>query len=422
MDGPAPRDMKTKIFSELEVFNNVEFIKIPEFYHFIYDGISFTMPHNPEEAASGLKAMFPEEISGIESYFTQLLNTRKKPAPGEIIIDISIGEFLDSIIKSNKLKLILLGNLGYFHDDPYSLSLGYYSVAQGSYFTSGASYIKGGSLCLSAYLAEFISKHEGSVLYNHLVTDLICESNTVTGVKYRKKGSKKGETFVALGKEIIANSAMPVVAEMLPPEHGSKLIKAIGNQKPGASLLTIYFGFKGMLSSIGNKHYSIFVFDKSVKGLNDILINNKGDFHKRNFTFVNYGQIDSGLAPEGKSVGALCCTDYLSDWENLSDLEYNLKKKAVTEIFIERLEALFPGFTNLIDYCETGTAATVKRFTMNPGGAVYGFEQLPGKSEINTMELPDNLYFASAWGKTGGGFSGAIYSGYLTAYKILRKG
>ncbi|MCK7541600.1 MAG: hypothetical protein MZV63_67315 [Marinilabiliales bacterium] len=32
-----------------------------------------------------------------------------------------MGEFLDSIIKNDDLKLILLGNLGYFHDDPYTL-------------------------------------------------------------------------------------------------------------------------------------------------------------------------------------------------------------------------------------------------------------------------------------------------------------
>ena len=30
-------------------------------------------------------------------------------------------EFLDSITGNDDLKLILLGNLGYFHDDPYTL-------------------------------------------------------------------------------------------------------------------------------------------------------------------------------------------------------------------------------------------------------------------------------------------------------------
>ncbi len=35
MDGPAPRDMKTRIFNDLDVFKNVEFIPVPEFYRFV---------------------------------------------------------------------------------------------------------------------------------------------------------------------------------------------------------------------------------------------------------------------------------------------------------------------------------------------------------------------------------------------------
>ncbi len=81
--------------------------------------------------------------------------------------DQSVGEFLDSIIDNEDLKLILLGNLGYFHDDPYSLSLAYYSISQGSYFTGGASFIKGGSQKLSDHLSGFIRNHGGEVILNH---------------------------------------------------------------------------------------------------------------------------------------------------------------------------------------------------------------------------------------------------------------
>jgi len=63
----------------------------------------------------------------------------------------------------------------------------------------------------------------------------------------------------------------------------------------------------------------------------------------------------------------------------------------------------------------------VKRYTLNTEGAVYGFAQVPGKRVIETSHLFDNLHFASAWGKTGGGFSGAIYGGFMCAYTILRK-
>ncbi len=72
-----------------------------------------------------------------------------------ILIQV-VGDFLDSIISNEDLKLILLGNLGYFHDDPYSLSLAYYTIAEGSYYTNGASFIKGGSQRLSDHLAAYI--------------------------------------------------------------------------------------------------------------------------------------------------------------------------------------------------------------------------------------------------------------------------
>jgi phytoene dehydrogenase-like protein len=421
MDGPSPRDMKTRIFNELEVFENVRFIKVPEFYHFVSDLVNITIPHDPAEAMRILKKAFPAEIEGIDAYYYQILNPKRKPAGNETTNEKSLGEFLDSIIRNEDLKLVLLGNLGYFHDDPYSISLTYYSVAQGSYYNGGASFIRGGSQKLSDHLAKYIQKHGGNVVLNHLVTGIIKENSKLAGVTYKRKRGSSSEIITAYADEIIANAAMPNVAELLPEESGRKLRNEIRNQKPGASLLTIYFGFKNSLKNIGNHHYSTFVFDGSIKTQADIFKNNKGDFNKRSFTFIDYGQIDSGLAPVGKSVGALCCIDYLTDWENLSDEEYNAKKEEVAKIFIGRLEKLIPGITSEIEYYEVGTSATIKRYTLNPGGAVYGFAQTPFKAVIEPSNISENLHFASAWGKTGGGFSGAIYSGFLCAYNILRK-
>ena len=207
----------------------------------------------------------------------------------------------------------------------------------------------------------------------------------------------------------------------MPPVSGARIIAEISIQKPGAALLTVYFGFRRSLRSIGNNHYSTFIFDSSVKTQADIHENNKADFHRRSFTFVDYGQIDSGLAPGGKSVGAVCCIDYLSDWEHLSRTEYKNKKEEVAKIFIQRLEDLIPGITDEIEYYEVGTPATIKRYTFNPGGAVYGFAQIPDKPAINITGIFDNLHFASAWGRIGGGFSGVICGGFLCAVNILRK-
>jgi all-trans-retinol 13,14-reductase len=360
MDGPSLSDMKTRIFTELEVFNDVEFIKVPEFYHFVSDRHQITIPHDSQEAIRILKEKFPEDSSGIDAFFNQILNPKKKPAGNEPVMDVSVGEFLDSIITGEDLKLILLGNLGYFHDDPYSISLTYYSVAQGSYFKGGASFIKGGSQKLSDHLANYIKNHGGEVLLSHLVTGFIIDNGIIAGVEYRKKRSTSLELSAAYADEIIANTAIPNVAELLPVEYGSRLKNKITNHRPGASLLTLYLGFKKSLQSLGYNHYSTFIFDDSIRNQADIIGNNKGPFASRSYTFIDYGQIDSGLAPEGKSVGAICCIDYIKDWEDLTEEQYEAKKEEVADIFISRLESLIPGITGVIEYYEVGTPLTVR--------------------------------------------------------------
>jgi phytoene dehydrogenase-like protein len=421
MDGLDRRDMKTRIFNDLGVFDEVEFLKVPEFYHFINGRNEITMPHDPDEAIKVLTRNFPEEGNGINAYFEQILNARKKAKESEGKPEITLGEFLDSIITNEDLKLVLLGNLGYFHDDPYSISLNYYSIAQGSYFQGGGNFIKGGSQKLSDYLSNYISRNGGKVILKHLVTEIITENNRAVGIKYIEVGNETPASITAYGTEIIANAAMPNVArKMLPEEHGKGLQKKLDKLEPGASLLSIYFGFKKKAKDLGSKYYSTFVFDESIKTQADIKANNLGDFMNRSFTFVDYSQIDSELTTAEKSVGVICCIDYLSDWEALNKDDYKAKKKQVGGIFIGKLEKLIPGIQDQIEYYEIGTAKTVARYTLNPGGAVYGFAQTPLRVGYDKIQSVNNLHFASAWTKIGGGFSGAIFSGYLCAMDILR--
>jgi len=422
MDGLDRRDMKTRIFNDFGVFDEVHFLKVPEFYHFINGRYEITMPHDPEKAIKVLTENFPEEVIGIKAYFDQILNARKKAKESEGKPEISLGEFLDSIINDEDLKLVLLGNLGYFHDDPYSISLNYYSIAQGSYFQGGGNFIKGGSQKLSDYLSDFIEKNGGKVLLKHLVTEIITESNRAVGIKYMKVGNETSESFLAHGNEIIANAAIPNVASMLLPEdYGKELQQQFDKLELGASLLTVYFGFKKRVKDLGSKYYSTFVFDDSIKTQADIKANNKGDFRNRSFTFVDYSQLDSMLTRGEKSVGVICCIDYLTDWDKLNKENYKEKKKEVAEIFIGKLEKLIPGIQSQIEFYEVGTSKTVARYTLNPGGAVYGFAQTPERVITEQFQSIDKLHFASAWTKIGGGFSGAIFSGYLCAMDILRK-
>lgn len=422
MDGPHAKDLKVRIFRDIGINERVTLLALPEFYRFVNGRQDVVIPHNPEEAESRLTDIFPGDRQGLKTYFHHVLNSRKVLAETAGKPERSLGDFLDEHFGNEDLKLILLGNLGYFHDDPYSVSLNYYLVAQGSYYGGKASFVKGGSQKLSDALKSVIEENGGTVKLNSLATGIIFEGNRPAGVCWEHTAGRVNSVFTDHAMEIVVNAPVPNLAGVLLPEiHGKNLSEKIREMKTGASLLTVYFGFRKSLKDIGNRHYSTFVFDPSVKTQKDIVLNNHAGFENRSFTLVDYSQVDSDLAPAGKGVGAVCCIDYAPGWEGMDRKSYLRKKAGVAETFIARCEKLIPGFRYAVEYVEVATPLTVKRYTLNPAGAVYGFAQNPGKSSQYLSALPDNLHIASAWGKFGGGFSGSIYSGYMTALDILRK-
>ncbi len=422
MEGLYPRDQKMKMFEDLGILERVIFLPLPDFYRFINGRQDLVIPHDVEKAKGILKRAFPLEAAGIDAYFWHMANAKRVMVLNRNQPEKSIGQFLDEIITDDELKLVLLGNLGYYHDDPYTLSWFYYLSAQNSNYGGRSNYIQGGSQQLSNALMDVIRENGGEVKLNCLVTGIDYRGGKPAGVTYSDtKGRERGSRS-DLATDIIVNAAIPNLADhLLSAADGKKLGATIRDNNIGASLLTVYYGFRRSLKEIGNRNYATFVFDPSIRTQAHILPNNKTDFSTRSFTFVDYSQVDSRLAPEGKSVGAVCAVDYPTDWEGLSREEYNRMKSDVADTITGRCEQFIPGFRDVVEYVEVATSLSVKRFTLNPAGAVYGFAQNPGKSMEYLSALPDNIHIASAWGKLGGGFSGAFINGYNTASDLLRR-
>ncbi len=440
MDGLDKDDIKVKIFKELDVFHNVEFIRVPEFYCFKHGEIDIVIPDNKDEAIRVLIDKFPYQKKGIQKFFKKIFAIRNEinrlpskkwqklllfPVFPLLFPNLvfnyrkNLGDFLDKIIKDEELKLILQANLSYYHDNPYSMSLIYFGVAQASYFAGGGHFIKGGSGQLSNYLTKIITNNGGEVLLGNKVEKIIIENNQAIGVEYKKNHGKDKTTHKLFSQTIVANAAIPNVMELLPNTHREKLRKKVEKLKISSSILSVYMGFKKEVKELGNKHYSTFIFDDNIKQLKDIYL--KRGVYK--FVFLDYSQIDSGLTPKGKSFGVIALTDYITNWENLDKQEYKSKKQEIAKILIQKLEEKIPNISKEIEYLEVATPKTIKRYTLNPQGTAYGYAQIPQQSGINRLPNKSpikNLYFASAWVNPGGGFTGAILSGWFCANEILK--
>ena len=433
-----------QIFNMLEVDKHVELVQVPELYAVHSNQEKFVFPHSYEAASKALIDKYPEDEKGIKRLMELLASIRSEgvklprtPLKRKLMYPLmpllypnlveasrhTVGSWFDKHITNENAKLDLLAHIVYWDDDPYTLSMFYYGLPFSSFIGSGGYFIKGGSQQLSNQLAAYIEQHGGCVLLGKRAEKIITQDGQVTGVTFRDCFNESLEPETIYCDNVVANCAMPIVPDMLEEPHAASLREQIADKTNACSLLNIYLGFKTDVAAYGVKHYSNSFRGDDVKTLKDIYPNNTGDWSKRSFVFVDYNKIDSQLAPPGKSVGVIGCADYLKDWEGLSKEDYKAKKEEVAQIFLGRLEKQFPGIRESIEYYEVATSKTIKRFTSNTAGSVYGFKQTKEQSATKRLRnnfLIPNLYFASAWTFPGGGFEGSIMAGFLAALQMNR--
>ncbi len=481
MDGLHAEDMKQALFKKLDIFKYMTFKSLPEFYRVVSVDRKddYTVPDaGMEKVITQLNAQFPDKkdqkairrffnvIQGIyhqvsrfyrlttlqrmlvlpftplfypymATYSNIWINILSKTNPLMWLFHPSfifkrfhtLGSLLDTLSHNKCLKNTLCANLGYYHDDPYSMSLIFFSAAQASYFEGGGWFIKGGSQQLSNYLEKVIRDYGGTLLLGREVTNIITEGNRVVGIKYRNAHDRLAVKTTIYANVLIANAAPARVACMLPEEHGKKLkAKVVDRFTDACSLLSIYVGFKSHLANGVNKNgaYSTFIAQQGLHGsLKDTWATIKEQHPaERDFVFVDYSQIDSGLTTADKSVGVLCAVGYLAEWDGLSETDYTSRKDAVAQKMFAVLDKVIPGIADEIEYYEVGTPRTIASYTLNPSGSPYGFAQIPSQSGLPRMyRIPrlKNLYFSSAWSFPGGGFTGALLAGHETVRRIVRR-
>lgn len=448
IDGFDEHDIKRDIFEELGVLDRLSFEPIADFYRYRRGDRDIIIPHGREQACKKLAAEFPDDAEGIRTFYEVILDLREsllglasvgEPSlPAKLLFALrnrtflrhrneTLGAFLDDVLDSDAPKRVLTANLGYYHDDPYSLSLPFFAVAQGGYIADGGYYIKGGSQRLADCLVSLIEEAGGRVETGRRVIDILVDDGRVTGVRHERSQSgtttPTGQDVRTVGADtVVANAAIPLVAEiLLPASHGNQLGAQFDDWELAPSLTTLYLGFDTPPRELGCEQYSTVVQHSAVDTLADVASVQRESYGRRTLTFVDYSQIDADLTDDGKSVGAISTIDYHDEWTGLEDSEYRKKKAHVKTVLRRRLVDQYPHLEDAIEHAELATPKTIQRYTMNPGGTAYGFAQTPSQSLFDRRVEPpvSNLQFASAWTFPGGGFTGAIISGHLAAESIL---
>jgi prolycopene isomerase len=209
-----------------------------------------------------------------------------------------------------------------------------------------------------------------------------------------------------------------VPREAIPADY----MKKLEGYRPSISTFIVWLGLNRRLEEI--KSYSVNVSSGGGPEA-DYESGLKGEVDKVSFSVVIYDNLFEGYSKPGTSTLALVFLCGYEPWRKFEEdyragrkQEYHKEKDRWTDILVRRAEEqVIPGLSSMIEVKESATPLTNWRFTRNPEGAIYGFEQSMNNAFMNRIDNRTpikGLYLAGAWGDPGGGYSGVLRSGEKT--------
>ncbi len=453
LDGVGPGGFVYPALRELEVLEQLSFERLDPFYTVRFPGREVTAYADPLQYEEELIRHFPQEAGGLRKLIDTMIQTyyevrrfgmdsalgirpsmAKMPARYPLMLQamgMSWAEFMERHIQDSELQAVFSTLWGYYGLPPSTLNAAAFIFPWVSYHLFGAYYPQGGSMALSRTLEKTVLKYGGEVRYRQTVTEIEMQDGMATAVLTEK--GLRVEADLIISNANAPDSMLKFVGkEHLPESYSQRVEEALA--KPAASNLVLYLGLDRDLIAEGWTQHELFLAD-TYDLEKDYLHVMDGNFEKASMVITHYNQADPECTPPGGSilmVMTLAPWDYADQWGTAGDPaaldknsptyyhknpQYQELKQAAGEALLERVEAVIPGVRDSIKYMEIGTPLTNYRYSLNPGGSIYGSEQTVENMYLGRLgektPIP-NLILTGAW-VIGGGMSAAIISGQSAA-------
>ncbi|CAB9495200.1 phytoene desaturase family protein [Alteromonas macleodii] len=433
-DGVVKGANSFKVIEDCGVADKVTFLKHERLYQFQYGDIDIKAKHRDiEDYKEQLFKYFPEERDNIIRLFAEAKKNYKDlsgflyskkpfwlrmmsvPFFNRRILKYehdTVDDFFSRYTNNERLKATLSAQWSYYGLPAKKLAFGYFSYPFIDYLENGGYSVKGGSQELSNALVEVIQEHDGNVLLSTPVSQIVVnQKNRIEGVKTKKHGLIKA-------KKVVSNISPYAVVDMIGRDKFStKFTQNLEGLKTSISGFQVYLGLDCTLQELGvhKAEYIRFFAPESCQVAQFSKVQNGEVFGDETGWSINYfSNVDDSLVPEGKSSLGLFTLIGKDNWHTLSKMDYRKKKQELTESLIARAEKKIPSLREHIEVCEAGSPRTMTKFTNNPGGAIYGFEQNINQSGL-FRRFPQKypvkgLYQVGAWTFPGAGFIGTMLS------------
>lgn len=446
MDGLEPPDgMNLKMFEDLGIADKITTVKLDPMYVSAFPDMTLEIPADFETYRQLLMTTFPGQSAEIDWLFNDMktydkvFNAIFKLQDGfdlnalwvmlsNLPSTLKFASFLDMTVEQ------MLGEYG-FDDrfisvwtqlalflgvEPSRLSAMMFVVMWNNYHLHGFYYFEGGSGAVADALAEVVEENGGTVRTGAMVTKIDIEDGRAVRVRTQNDGCFEG-------RYVVSNANAPdtfeklVGAEHLPEEY----MNVMDDMTIGLSIFTVYLGVDHDFGEIFRNSHEI-MFSTTFDTDENMEYIWQGDLANAPGAIANYSAVDPTAAPSGKSSMQLITQlpygwrDNWS-WDKGYDAYIKLKTEAAWQL-IERAEQYLPGLSDHIEVMEIGTPRTVRNYTLNPKGSIFGWDHTIDQSldrRLQNQTPIENLYLVGAWTMPGAGQSAVLQSGIVVSNMIF---
>ena len=421
-----------RFLKELELLDEIRFIPLEPAREYHFADRKVKQSSNLDTHIEILSSLFPDEKEGIKQVYEVLariygefshipssLNwfdpsffSSKYPFLYQYR-EKTYGDLLNEWISNPFLKTLLSIRSSYALLPPEEISVVGMAGIEMSYFNHGVSCIEGKVEELPLKMGKVLSKFGGRILGGHEVSQILTEDKNAIGVRFKNGQEVSGKAIISnidattTFVDLIRESALP-----------SGFLSKLKGMRPSLSYFILYLGIEGGLEELSVSNNEVF-FDKNLHKEYQALYENQIP-DDAPFYLLAPSKVNPTHAPKGKST---LCLSYKVPYHLSPNWGQEIKEPLVQRL-IAKASAFIPELKTRILVSVETTPKTIEAWTHNRWGAAYGWALIPGQSGIHRLQRTtpfQNLYLTGHWTSPGGGVSGVVVSGELTAEAVLAR-